>query len=595
MLNIHGFWRKWRKMSIMYNKYKDEIPERTIERIQEIYKKIGLKMDYTIDKHVDGIFSAYIQDHIVGWNTAGKGTTFDFCLASAYGESIEHICNHFAFDISKTSSDAKEHLGFLRYPDEILMPISEVTKVAPDVFRDMLSCFDNNGEEVKVDSVWEDILGMSETPYIPYYNITQEKEVLLPDAILSKLCGSNGGGSGNTSEEAIGHALDEIIERYVKYKIIYENLTPPNIPKQHIKERCPELYDVIQSIEEGGNLSVFVKDASLGKGFTVLCVIVTDMTEQKYLANFGAHPCFEIALERCLTELFQDHECVDNLLSRDEMVEWRNSTLSEIRGLNNWVSLLRDDIGVLPDSIFLEHGSWEFAPWPVYKEYTNKFGMKLQIETLRKNGFDVYIRNNSFLQFPVYKVYVPFASLSHLIFDNSLIEETKLVNSMFDYLENGITKENETLLNKYCFRQNAFLLDMTLKYWNNESKDLLYASVLFDIGKLDEALWALRNIETYEGIFLRKYIELTINCRNNRDALLRIFFKDIETWLSELSKANAFGIFQEYCRKNGLIKSKNSEYGNAHVARDNLYKIVKEAFSHEKIKQIDTREIINGA
>ncbi len=577
----------------MYNKYKDELPENTIARIRSIYKRIGLTMDYTIEKHIDGIYSAYIQDSDGGWNTAGKGTTAEFCLASAYGESIEHICNHFAFDISKVSDGSKKHLGFLRYPDEKRMRISEVGKIAPDVYKDMMTCFDKNNNDSDLESVWHDILGSTETPFIPYFNITKKREVLLPDAILSKMCGSNGGGSGNTPEEAIGHALDEIIERYVKYKIIYDNLTPPTIPKQYILNRCPELYDLILNIEEKGQMSVLVKDASLGRGYTVICVIVIDKREQKYLANFGAHPCFEIALERCLTEMFQDHDCTDRLLKREEMVAWDRVPSDAIYGLNNWVSLLRDDIGALPDSLFGSHNSWDFTSWPVYSQYTNKFGMRYQICILQRNGFDVYIRNNSFLGFPVYKVYVPFASISHLKFDNSLVKETISANNIFEYLENGITKEEEHLLYKYCFNTNSFMLDMTLKNWDQEIKDLLNAAVLYDCGQLNDALLILKNTKILEGSFLKRYIQLTLEDVDNRDDLLRLFFDSrADLWLSALSSGNAFYLIQSCSQRNGLIKSLDSRYGISQKKRDAFYKKIKDAFLNNKIHQTEVGRII---
>ncbi len=573
----------------MYSKHKDAAPEATVERIREIYRSINLTMDCRIEEHIDGIYSAYIHDIRGGWSAAGKGTTQAYCLASAYGESIEHVCNHFAFDISKTSDEAKDWLGFRRYPDETWMPIENIRETASDVYRDMERCFIPDGSGMTIEEVWQQILGAANTPFIPYYSVARRETILLPDALLSKMCGSNGGGSGNTPEEAIGHALDEVIERYVKYRILYDHLTPPTVPREYIQSRCPDLYDLIGRIEKEGGLTVIVKDASLGKGYSVICILVINPMTHRYLSNFGAHPCFEIALERCLTELFQDHDCVEKLLRWEEMTFWNDTPDEMIFGLRNWVSLLRDDIGILPDSLFGAHPSWKFEPWPIYRQYTNKIGMCQQIDILRENGFDVYIRDNSFLGFPVYKIYVPFASLSHLKFDCALVEETEIANHIYEYLEEGITPKQERILCDRCFGPDSFMLDMVLRHWSSDTVQFLHAAALFDSGRLSESLAVLENSSLPESVFLRRYIQLTPKSEKDRDDLLRLFFgKDAEPWLKLLARESAFSMVRACCAKQGLI----SNMGAASADRDALYKQIKEAFAKFPVEQMGTAEVI---
>lgn len=572
----------------MYSKHKDATPAETIARIRDCYQSLDLEMDCRVERHIDGVYSAYILDVRSGWNAAGKGTTEEYCLASAYGESMEHLCNHFAFDISKTGTDAQTHMGFLRYPDEVWLPIHHIREAAPAVFQDMERCFAPDESGMTLELVWQAILG-ERTPFIPYYSIAQKQTVMLPDAVLSKMCGSNGGGSGNTPEEAIGHALDEILERHAKYRIIYDRLTPPTIPPEYIHSRCPELYDLIRRIEKTGGLSVIVKDASLGQGYSVVCILVIDAEHQRYLANFGAHPCFEIALERCLTELFQDHDCVEELLKREEMIPWGETSEERLFGLSNWVSLLRDDIGQLPDSIFGTHTSWKFEPWPVYTHYTNKIGMRHQLEILLNNGLDVYIRNNSFLGFPVYKVYVPFLSCSHLKFDRSMVIEADMANQIHRYLTEGISAEQEMYLCRHCFGPDSFLLNMALRNWDGDHLCLLQAAALFDTGHTVQALSALENTTLKECVFLKRYIQLTLGQNESRDELLRLFFgKKADRWLDALARGKAFSLVQECCARCGLIRSKDSLQGTTSPQRDILYMRIKEAFAKTAPDQTGT-------
>ncbi|MDF5979911.1 YcaO-like family protein [Pseudomonas aeruginosa] len=60
----------------------------------------------------------------------------------------------------------------------------------------------------------------------------------------------------------------------------------------------------IRGLEEQG-FPVLVKDASLGGEFPVMCVTLMNPRTGGVFASFGAHPSFEVALERSLTELLQ--------------------------------------------------------------------------------------------------------------------------------------------------------------------------------------------------------------------------------------------------------------------------------------------------
>lgn len=96
----------------MYLKYKDAEPKDTVNRIKSIFNQIGIKLVCQTEKHVDGVYTSYLTDPVCRWRTEGKGTSIDFCEASAYGEAMEHICTHYAFDISTVSQQAKNYRGF---------------------------------------------------------------------------------------------------------------------------------------------------------------------------------------------------------------------------------------------------------------------------------------------------------------------------------------------------------------------------------------------------------------------------------------------------------------------------------------------------
>ena len=375
-----------------YENYKDAPPMETVAVIKKCLSDIGLVIEESVDERLNNIFSASLSETVGGWGTAGKGTTREYCLASGYGEMMEHLSNYYAYDTTVLKKETLQYAGFERYPDEVTMLIRSIREQAPDVFADMKQSFEMDGDHADQDdeiyAVWEALLGQN-TIFVPYYSVKQRKEVLLPELVVYNLCGSNGGSAGNSHYEALGHAFDEIIERYVKYQIYSEKLTPPDIPMSFIQREYRELHNVIVEIKEKTGFDIYIKDASLGLGFSVVCVLIVDKIRKRHMANFGAHPVFQIALERCLTEMFQSFSVTKDSSKRKKMTRWHATTAESFACTKNWVSLLRDDCGYLPNSFFAGNVSWEFVPWPKMPEYSNEIGMRYQLEKLMSMGGDV--------------------------------------------------------------------------------------------------------------------------------------------------------------------------------------------------------------
>ena len=114
---------------------------------------------------------------------------------------------------------------------------------------------------------------------------------------------SNGMSAGNTPAEARTQALSEIVERHVKFRVISEGLCLPEVPDAVIA-RYPHLEAGIAALRNAG-FGILVKDASLGGQYPVMNVTLLNPSDQGCFSSFGAHPRFEIALERALTELLQ--------------------------------------------------------------------------------------------------------------------------------------------------------------------------------------------------------------------------------------------------------------------------------------------------
>lgn len=523
-----------------YNKYKDDTPEQTIERIREIYqKKLGLEMDLKVNKRVDGIYSATLTDTSAMWNTCGKGTSDLFASASAFGESVEHLCIFFAYEIANLSDEANKACGFEKYPDEVMKDLSEMQTEFPDMILDLRQAYGLFDEKKTSDDelikLWKKLLHREEVPFVPYYSVRTGQYKFVPENMIFYLCGSNGGGAGNTPEEAIGHACDEIMERYVKYNIYMQGLTPPIVPREYINERCPELIEVINALEQNDGYEILVKDASMGKGYSVMSVLMINRKTSEYLVNFGAHPRFEIALERCLTEMLQAF-IPGKHNYRKNMEKWNEEVQERAMYPQNWVTILKDDSGVVPDTYFMDMPSWEFAPWPQYNKYNNRLGMQKQLKQLLSIAPDVYVRDSSYLGFPAYRVYVPTVSTSHIPVDEFQLRCYEVMEQFPQIVDNrDFTKENIELIEKTIFSEKTFVNGLIFRSLGEAKFHLLHAAACFDIGDYTNAKKYLRLSKSEYSECLIRTVDLIEKGYEKKKVkgLINLFFENELTELAE--------------------------------------------------------------
>lgn len=579
----------------MYNKFKDALPEDTIMHIRKIHQKLNLLLECQVVEKVNGVFSATLSDKINGWNTCGKGTTSAYCQASAYGESIEHLCSYFAYDTLSLPNEAHEYLGFLRYPDEQKVAIEDIPLLSPDVYQDMVDAYCRTGNSIpsqsKIIEVWKRFLGHSSTTVVPYYSVRQKKIVYLPDVIIANLCGSNGGGAGNTPAEAIGHALDEISERYAKFQIYKRRLTPPTIDREYIKNICIDLYELILEIEKKTNFKIVVKDASLGKGLSVVSVLLIDQQNQRYLANFGAHPRFEIALERCLTELFQLYDPEKKGMKRKEMARWRSLNDDEIDGIRNWISLLRDDTGVIPDTFFAGSSFWDFSPWKQYINYDNKLGIIEQLNNLRNiTDADIYIRNISFLGFPVYRVYIPGVSTTYLSLDEQQLNAFNLGNELVSKIKQNNEqiplKKDLIQLRDLVFNPDSFVCALIFRNMSEAMLNAFRAALYYDLGDRETAMLILDNQDDRFCHCAVRDFELAdknFTIEKRKELFLLFYGQDEYEFVSCWQKENVFmNLLNKY-----VIKKQLNLHGN--TSKD----IYKTSLLHKRLKKFMKDNIPN--
>jgi ribosomal protein S12 methylthiotransferase accessory factor len=103
---------------------------------------------------------------------------------------------------------------------------------------------------------------------------------------------------------------------------------------------------------------VLVKDASLGGIYPVMCVTLMNPRTGGVFASFGAHPSFEVALERSLTELLQGRS-FEGLNDLPQPTFASNAVTEP----NNFVEHFIDSSGIVSWRFFSAKADFDFVEW----------------------------------------------------------------------------------------------------------------------------------------------------------------------------------------------------------------------------------------
>ena len=386
-------------------KGKECLPEETAARFQKILREVGVTFRETPRHFVEGACSLQLTDEYHGWQVNGKGTDKAYCRASAYGEAMERLQNRFIFSRGDLSSGALSCLGFTCWPDEELRPVGAIREI-PELWADFRS-LRGTAPESEDEDFLRKILGEDETAFVPYYSVRKGQTVMLPDRVITLMAGSNGLSAGNTCPEALCQALCEIAERAAKFKAFQERKTPPEIPAALIPGQTESLK---ARVEARSGCRITFLDLSMGLGFPVAGLLMTDQRRQRYRIKLGAHPRMDLALERCLTELLQGFDSAKWAEDDCVMIPWTGRE-EAWNTAGNLTSAFRTDLSFVPDSFLAGQASWHFSPWEEAKNLSNTEACRHLIGRLMLLAPDVWIRNTGFLGVPAFRVYVPGISL----------------------------------------------------------------------------------------------------------------------------------------------------------------------------------------
>jgi ribosomal protein S12 methylthiotransferase accessory factor len=400
---------------------KDLPLEQTIANMSGILADLGMKIEIASWRNiVPNVWSLHIRDaQSPMCFTNGKGATKEAALASALGEFIERLnCNFFYND--QFWGEDIANADFVHYPDERWFKAGRKDALPAGILDDYCLEIYNPDGELRGSNLIDTNSGNSARGIcaLPYVRQSDGETVYFPSNLIENLFLSNGMSAGNTLAEAQVQCLSEIFERAVKREILEGEMALPDVPHD-VLAKYPAILAGIQGLEEQG-FPVLVKDASLGGQFPVMCVTLMNPRTGGVFASFGAHPSFEVALERSLTELLQGRsfEGLNDL----PQPTFESQAVTEP---NNFVEHFIDSSGVVSWRFFSSKADFEFVEWDFTSdgEDSNAEEAATLFGILEELGKEVYMAVYDTLGANACRILVPGYSevypVDDLIWDNT--------------------------------------------------------------------------------------------------------------------------------------------------------------------------------
>ena len=384
-----------------YIKGKDAALEESIASMQEKLVELNFDIEEASWLNpVPNVFSVHIRDRDCGLMfTNGKGTTKKSCLASALGEYFERLsCNYFFADFYLGQEFSQGE--FVHYPDERWF-IAESDDAVPDGLLDeKLWNYYDPDKELTASRIFDTNSGTGARGICacPYHRLRDGEDIWFPINIIGNSYVSNGMSAGNTKNEARVQSLSEVFERYIKNKIIAEGICLPEVPDA-VLQRFPQVVEAISKLEQHG-YHLRIADASLGGRYPVMSVTLINPRNATVFASFGAHPSFEVALERTVTELLQGRD-----LDQLDGFQSPSFDLDEVADHHNLETHFIDSSGLIAYDFFKNKADYDFCDWDHDASTSDEFSYLSDI--IHELGFDIYISDYEHLDVYSCRILVP--------------------------------------------------------------------------------------------------------------------------------------------------------------------------------------------
>ena len=331
----------------------------------------------------------------------------------------------------------------------------------------------------------------SENPIgVPYQILNSKEEIYLSPQLITHINFSSGMSAGNTLEEALVQGLSEIFEHYVTmniFKDAYNSYFELDVDILDIS-----LQNIIHKIKSTGN-DIRLFDLSFNCNLPVVCGILINKFNHTFHLNIASAPVFNIAIERVLTELYQNRPSFLTI-TRDIQKPSRNNDW--FINYNNSFSSVQNSF-IIQENILLKSNKINNYNTNVFlknNSYDNNTLLNHYLELCNKLGLNIIYRNNSLLNnMYAIQVFCPELNIKQhdkelfLNIDDSkksnILNQVKLIYEIISYILdrknldiNFIEQElNKINLDDFIFNRYAYLMGSNwfYPYPNNETYDFI--------------------------------------------------------------------------------------------------------------------------
>jgi ribosomal protein S12 methylthiotransferase accessory factor len=521
---------------------KDLPLEQTIANMSKVLANLGIKIEIASWRNlIPNVWSLHIRDaHSPMCFTNGKGSSKESALASALGEFIERLSNNH-FYAGAYWGEAIANAAFVHYPNERWFKPGKKDALPSEILDEYCLSIYNPDAELCASHLIDTNSGNRKRGIcaLPFQRQSDGEVIYFPVNLIENLFVSNGMSAGNTLAEAQVQCLSEIFERAVKRDIIEREIALPDVP-QAVLDQYPNILAGIRALEEQG-FPVLVKDASLGGVYPVMCVTLMNPRTGGVFASFGAHPSFEVALERSLTELLQGRsfEGLNDLPPPTFVSE-------AVTEPNNFVEHFIDSSGIVSWRFFSAKSDYAFVEW----DFTSK-GTKTNAEEaetlfgiLKDINKESYVAVHDQLGAMACRILVPGYSevypIEDLIWDNTnkaiLFREDVLnllnlddesLAALLDRLENneldeysdiatliGIEFDENTVWGQLTVLELKLLTHLALEQWDG-AHELVGAFLQYNDNTADRKLF-YQALDAVLAIYLDDELEISDYTSNLR-------------------------------------------------------------------------------
>lgn len=455
-------------MSELQNRrYKEITPEETVKKLKGLLEKLGIEVEEKwSDESSVGTYSlrVCIKGTDIGQN--GKGMTKEFAMASGYAEFFERMQNGiFRFRMEEPTKE----IPFRNAPDEKHLTVEELMSKENAVFQNILkkNSKENVSKQEQINYIKEvlnetsNLVPKEDYTSLPYYSVKNQDIIYVPDRLFSYLYDTNGMCAGNSKEEALIEGLSEILERYVGIKIFKEKFTLPEIPESYL-EKFPKVKKMVEKLKENSQYYFRLVDCSLGGKYPVAGLYIIEKNTGRFGFKMGAHPDYGIAMERCFTEAAQGRDIYE--YAETCLFDFYGGENSKNRNLSEFIF---SDLSAAPYQVIGEKADFAFTEMPDVSTLDNKTILQNLVKTILQDGYDILVRDVSFLGFTAFSIAIP--GMSEVSFDpdatyfNKFITMQSLLKNLKNINPNNIKEIipiMETIVNEIGYEKLSILISL---------------------------------------------------------------------------------------------------------------------------------------